>query len=143
MILLKTLVEQFKLRDALCFHGASLSQIQNISINLVKSGYPRVPRGYLNFLAMSDGLMWNGLELFSCAAHDRAGTVFTQPELLNYQEKYGLKKVFSKYLILGRYTECLICYDSVGRSYVLIDRTSLLTILKFPRFEDLLYALIH
>ncbi|MBQ4471643.1 MAG: hypothetical protein II942_00130 [Alphaproteobacteria bacterium] len=143
MILLKTLMGQLRLRDALFFGGAPVNRVQSVSIALVRGGYPRIPRGYLNFLGYSDGLVWNGIELFSCSVHERAGTVFTQQDLLSYQEKYGLKKVFSKYLILGRSTEILICYDSMGKSYVLLDRSSLQTILKFPRFEDLLYHLIY
>ena len=143
MILLKTLLEQLKLKDALFFSGVSVAQVQAMSINLIRVGYPRIPRGYLNFLGFSDGLVWNGLELFSCGHHVRAGTVFDQPDIFSYQEKYALGKIFSKYLILGRTTEILICYDTLKHNYLLLDRSSLKVILKFPRFEDSLYYLIH
>ena len=143
MILLKVLLENLKIKDATFFHRATVGEVQALSINLVRSGFIRVPRGYLNFLSLSDGLVWNGLELFSCGQHERSGTVFSQPDLFSYQTKYGLGQFFSKYLVLGRAPEYLICYVSTDKSYHLIDRWHLKTVLKFPRFSDLLYYLTH
>ena len=87
--------------------------------------------------------MYNVLECFCAGTHERSETVFNQPELLPYQEKYAVGKIFSKRLILGRKGEIWICYDTSCRCYLLLDRWSLETILQFPRFEDLLYYLLY
>ena len=133
---------QAKMKDALLFHSATLTEAQAVSIALVKAGFPRIPRDYLKFWELSDGLLLDGLELFSCGIHERAGTVFNQPEILPYQTKYASGKFFSKRLILGRTTELLICYNAQNRCYELLNRNNLSVTLKFPRFEDLLYQLV-
>jgi len=142
MILLKTLINQLKIKNALLFHGATLSEGQAASIALVKAGFTRIPRGYLNFLNLSDGLAWNGLELFACGTHERAGTVFDQPTLVDYQNKYAKGHFFAKRLVLGRGLEYLVCYNATNHCYELVDRDSLTPMLKLPRFEDLLFQII-
>ena len=142
MILLKTLINQLKMKDALLFRGANLTEAQAASIALVKAGGVRIPRGYLNFLNFSDGLAWNGLELFSCGTHERAGTVFDHPTLTDYHGKYAKGKFFAKRLVLGRFLECLVCYNATNHCYELVDRDSLTPMLKLPRFEDILFQII-
>ena len=143
MILLQTILNQIKLKDALFFHSVPLSQVQNVSIALVKAGRIRIPRDYLKFLGYSDGLSFQGIELFSCAPHERAGTVFNHPELLEYQTKYALGHFFAKRLVLGRGTEFLIAYNNDTKCYEVINRDALIVMLKFPRFEDLLYQILN
>ena len=142
MTLIQQLIEQLKLKKAQTFPCAALTQIQTTSIALVKAGFVKIPRGYTSFLQQTDGLSWNELELFSCVQHERTNTVFSQSDLLDYQQKYSLGRPFRNFLILGRATECLICYDHTQKNYLLLDRLSLAPILKFPRFQDLLYHIL-
>jgi len=142
MTLTQQLIEQLKLKKAVTFPCAAVTQIQTTSIVLVKAGYPKIPRGYAAFLQLTDGLTWNELELFSCTAHERINTVFPQQDLMDYQQKFPLGRPFRNFLILGRATECLICYDNTKKNYLLLDRLSLIPILKFPRFQDLLYHIL-
>ena len=142
MILLQTLLDQLKMKDALVFRSASVNEVQTTSISLVKAGFGRIPRGYLNFLNLSDGLSWNGVELFSCTPHERAGTVFNQPDLLEYQTKYAKGHFFNRRLVLGRTMEMLLCYSADTHCYEFVDRNSLSVVLKLPRFEDVLYRIM-
>ena len=143
MMLLSTLLTQLKMQGASVFSPVSLAEAQAVSILLVKSGFPRIPRGYLSFLAHSDGLQYEGVEFFSCIAHERAGTVFNQPTLEGYQSKYATGRFFATRLILGRATECLICYNADNKCYELICRDGLQVMLKFPRFMDVFYYLMR
>ena len=104
--------------------------------------YP-YPAGIFKFLNLSDGLVWDGMELFSCTAHERAGTVFNHPTLVDYHAKYAKGLFFAKRLVLGRGTEFLVCYDSASHCYELVDRDSLKPMLKLPRFEDILFHVIN
>ena len=142
MSLLQSLIVQLKNKDAQLFPGAPIPQIQTTSILLVKAGFQRIPRDYITFLQLSDGFAWNGIELFSCKTHERAGTVFSQPTLQEYQQRYLTGKFWTSYLVVGRAMECLICYNFKNKNYQLLDRYSLQPILKFPRFQDILYHLI-
>jgi len=142
MMMLSSLLMQIKMKGALVFPPVALSSAQAVSIMLVKANHPRVPRGYLMFLEQSDGLQYDGLEFFSCAAHDRAGTVFEQPTLEAYQTKYADNPFFAHRLVLGRTMESLVCYHAQNKYYELIHRDGLQVILKFPRFMDVFYYLI-
>ena len=141
MILIPALLTQLKMKGALVFPAATLTEAQAISILLVKSGFPRIPRGYLTFLEQSDGFQFEDVELFSCANHERAGTVFNQPTLEGYQTKYAKGNFFSSRLVLGRALESLVCYNAQNKCYELVDRDSLQVVLKFPRFVDMFYHL--
>lgn len=143
MTLLSMLLSQLKMKEALFFPKATLTEAQACSISLVKAGFGRIPRGYLNFLSYSDGLSFNGVEFFACGVHERAGTVFNHPDLLEYQTKYAKGRFFSKRLVLGRASESLICYNALAHCYELVNRESLLVMLKFPRFEDILYFIVN
>ena len=143
MILLSTMLTQLKIKGALVFPPVSLTEAQAVSILLVKGGFPRIPRGYLSFLSQSDGLQYEGIEFFSCLTRERAGTVFNQPTLEGYQSKYATGRFFSSRLVLGRATECLICYNADSKCYELIQRDGLQVMLKFPRFTDIFYHLIQ
>lgn len=141
MMMLSALLVQLKMKGALVFPPVPLSSAQAVSILLVKAGRPRLPRGYLMFLEQSDGLQYEDLEFFACAAHDRAGTVFDQPTLESYQTKYADNPFFAHRLVLGRATESLICYHAEHKYYELIHRDGLQVVLKFPRFMDVFYYL--
>ena len=92
MILVPTLLTQLKMQGAVVFNPATLTEVQAVSILLVKAGFPRIPRGYLTFLEQSDGLQFDEVEFFSCGSHERSGTVFNQPTLEGYQSKYAKGK---------------------------------------------------
>ena len=141
MILIPSLLIQLKMNGAQVFPGATLTEVQAVSILLVKAGFPRIPRGYLTFLEQSDGFQFADVELFSCGNHERAGTVFNQPTLEGYQTKYAKGKFFASRLVLGRALESLICYNAQSKCYELIHRDSLQVMLKFPRFVDIFYHL--
>lgn len=143
MILIPALLTQLKIKGAAVFPPATLTQAQAVSILLVKAGFPRIPRGYLSFVEQSDGVQFEDIELFSCGNYERAGTVFNQPSLEAYQTKYAKGKFFATRLVLGRATECLICYNAQNKCYEVIARDDLQVILKFPRFVDLFYYLFE
>ena len=142
MILLQTILNQLKMKGAQLFRSITLNEGQAASIAMIKSGFIKIPRGYLNFLNLTDGLIWKNVEFFSCGQHERAGTVFNQPTLLEYHTKYAQGYFFKHRLVLGYGLERLFCYNAIDRSYEWVDRDSLEVILRLPRFEDLLYQII-
>ncbi len=121
------------------FAPAQMMDIQRTSIVLVKKGWVQIPTDYIQFLRLTDGLSWNGLELFAIKEHDRRDSVFSQPTILNYQEENSLKSIFPKALILGRATEELIIYRSDLKEYHILDRYTYDPIVKLPRLTDVLH----
>jgi len=121
------------------FAPAEIMDIQRTSITLVKKGWIQIPADYIQFLRLTDGLSWNGLELFAIKEHDRRDSVFGQPTLLNYQTENSLKTIFPKALILGRSTEELIIYRGDLKEYHILDRYTYDPVIKLPRLTDVLH----
>ncbi len=121
------------------FAPQSVMTIQRLSIALVKKGSIQIPADYVQFLTMSDGLSWNGLELFSIEAHERKDTVFPQPTLLNAQEELSVKKLFPKTLVVGTAPEELIVYFNETHAYHILNRDTWDVVVKLPRLADVLY----
>lgn len=124
---------------ALVFPPATIMDVQRTSISLVKQGFIQIPNDYVQFLTMTDGLNWNGVEFFSIHEHERKDCVFPCIQLLSYQGTQNLKSLFPKSLILGFSPEHFILYESVKKEYVLINRYTYAPTVKLPRFADVLY----
>ena len=121
------------------FAPQPMMTIQRTSIALVKKGYIQIPLDYVQFLMLSDGLSWNGVELFSIDPHERKDTVFFQPTLMGIQEELTLKKLYPKTLVVGIGPEELIVYFNETHAYHLLDRYTYETVVKLPRLSDVLY----
>ena len=136
---IQTIVNTLYQNYAQVFAAAEMMDIQRTSIALVKKGWVQIPSDYIQFLRLTDGLSWNGLELFSIKEHERRDCVFGQPTLLNYQTENSLKTLFPKALIIGRATEELIIYRTDLKEYHILDRYTYDPIIKLPRLTDVLH----
>ena len=124
---------------ATLFSCADVMDIQRVSIQLVKQGLIQIPNDYVQFLCISDGLCWNGLELFSIHEHERKDCVFPNIQLHAYQGTQSLKALFPKALVLGMAPEQLILYELPKKEYVIVDRYTYGIVRTLPRLADVLY----
>ena len=121
------------------FSPVGLMDIQRVSIQLVKQGLVQFPNDYIQFLEITDGLSWNGLEFFSIHEHERKDCVFPNIQLLSYQATQNLKSMFPKSLVLGMAPEHLILYEAPQKEYTIVDRYTYAPVIKLPRLADVLY----
>ena len=136
---LNTLLNTLYQNYALVFPSVTLMDIQRTSIQLVKQGLIQIPGDYVQFLSLTDGLNWNGVELFSIHEHERKDCVFPSLQLFSYQATHNLKSLFPKSLILGFAPEHLILYEAPKKEYTIIDRYTYAPVVKLPRLVDVLY----
>ena len=136
---MNTLLNNMYQNYASLFPPVTLTDIQRVSIQLVKQGLVQIPSDYIQFLEITDGLSWNGLELFSIYEHDRKDSVFPSVQLLSYQGSQHLKSLFPKSLILGVAMEYFVLYDSLKKEYLLVNRYTYEPVIKLPRLADVLY----
>lgn len=136
---LNTVLNNMYQTYAMVFPPAQIMDIQRTSISLVKQGFIQIPNDYIQFLTMTDGLNWNGVEFFSIHEHERKDCVFPCLQLMPYQSTQNLKSLFPKSLILGFAPEHLILYEASKKEYAIIDRYTFAPVVKLPRFADVLY----
>ena len=136
---INTILNTMYQRYAMVFPPAAIMDIQRTSISLVKQGLIQIPTDYIQFLSVTDGLAWNGLELFSIYEHERKDCVFPGLQLQSYQATQNLKALYPKSLILGFAPEQLILYTAPQKEYLIINRYTFTPVVKLPRFADVLY----
>lgn len=143
---MRTLVQVLKkvYQDyAILYPPAENIEISNVYTALLQGGYGRLPGDYATFLMMTDGLFWNGLELFSTQEHERNNGAHFHRAIVQMQASFSSNPMLTKKIILGIAPEELIAYDTTRKEYQIIDRHSYTVFVKFPNFADILYFYVR
>ncbi|MDR2901644.1 MAG: YrhA family protein [Lactobacillales bacterium] len=119
------------------FPGTPLETIQKASAFLVKSGRPEIPADYIIFLNNTNGLMWNGLELFCLAEYESEDRTIKYRGLMQ-SNLIPLPALYKNFLLLGTYLDTLVLFDRQKNVYALLDQNTYETVFAFPNFADLL-----
>jgi len=131
---LKALYENY----AVVFPPIDPKVAQQASVKLVKSGVPPIPLDYVSFLAATNGLSWNGIELFALSNIERNKGAFYHPGILDNFQFCQHNALMKKKLLLGLGWEWILAYDFMKKEYQQMDRYTYTTIRSFPTFLDFL-----
>lgn len=135
---LKTLYENY----AVVFPPIEPKIVQQSSVKLVKSGVPPIPLDYVSFLSATNGLSWNGVVLFSLENIERNKGQFFHPGIMQNFSFCQNNAVMRKRLLLGLGWETILAYDFLEKEYVLMDRFSYETVLRFSTLVEFLKYVI-
>lgn len=135
---LKCLYENY----AIVFPPVDAKTVQQASVKLVKSGVTPIPLDYVSFLSLTNGLSWNGMELFSLNNIERAKGAFHHPGIMDNFSFCQNNALMKRKLLLGYGWETLIVYDFAQKEYQLVDRYTYRVILSFPTFIEFLNHII-
>lgn len=124
---------------AILFPPAEYEEIQKISHELIQMGLAPLPGDYTDFLMLTNGLFWNGLEIFATTEQERNNSAFFHRGISQMQKILLSNPVLKKKIILAIAPEEYISYDISQREYQIIDRYSYTVFMKFPQFSDILY----
>ena len=127
---------------AVVFPPIDPKRAQQTSVKLVKAGVPPIPLDYIGFLALSNGLSWNGMDLFALENIPREKGAFYHPGILQNMVFCQNNTLMKKKLLLGTGWEELLIYDFTTKTYSLIDRYSYDTVVSFPTFLDVLKYIV-
>ncbi len=124
---------------AVFFQGADALAIQKLSVGLIKAGFAKIPPEYAAFLQETDGLFYNGLELYGVTPHERNRGAFFHTSLQAAANANQHNPVLKGRLIIGNAPEMTIIFNPQTAQYELLNRYTYETLLQLPRFFDLLY----
>lgn len=113
-----------------------------ISSLLSSHRFPPVPLDYIALLKQTDGLSWNGVELYGTRANDREAQGYTLPGLIEANLEFAKAPPMHGKLLLGRAAEELFVYDSMDQQYHIINRLDFLVSCTFPTFSEALYLFV-
>lgn len=113
-----------------------------ISSLLSSHRFPPVPVDYIALLKQTDGLSWNGVELYGTRANDREALGYTLPGLIEANLEFQQAPPMRGKLLLGRAAEELFVYDSMDQKYHIINRMDFSDSCSFPTFSEALYLFV-
>lgn len=84
-----------------------------------------LPEDYLAFLKQSDGLSYNGIELFGILPHPRPEKGYTFPALQRVNSTFLKYDFFAQKIVFGRLSEAILFYNQKTGAYAIADRINL------------------
>ena len=139
MMLLTKMLDRLYKANACVFRPLSEKDLIDLRMVMAKKGLPPVPPDYLQFLTLTDGLIYNGLLFFGIKEHDRETSVYTYPSILSINEDFQKRNRRKDVLIIGEKDEDFIIYRPKEKVYQLMDRFDMIGDLNLPRFLDVVY----
>lgn len=141
MMLLTKMLDTLYKAKACVFKPVPEKELIELRMNMAKKGLPPIPAEYIQFLTLTDGLIYNGLLFFGVREHDREASVYTYPSLLSVNEDFQSCNRRKDILIIGEKDEDLIVYRTKEKVYQIMDKMDLIGDLILPRFFDVLFFL--
>lgn len=141
MNLLRKSLHKLYLLGAKTFPLAKEEHVRSFRITLAKHKMSSLPKDYIQFLQLTDGMTFNGLRFFGIHSHEHKEKGYTDPSLLDINMDYKQRNRGVSQLIVGEMDETLITYNPKKNIYQLMDRMDLMPELNLPRFFDVLYLL--
>lgn len=96
-----------------------------------------LPDEYTEFLQVTDGMFWGGLEFFGSAIITDKKNGFSITDLYSQNRIYQALNPDVKKVFLGRSDEENFVFNPAANEYEIIDEFSAETIKTFPLFENL------
>ena len=140
---MQKIIQNLKKDIAVTFEPADIRAIKFASSMLKSHGFVEIPAEYIEFLKISDGLIWNGLELYGTKAYEREEKAYSFPGIIDANMDFmGFEALFNK-IIVGKASEELIVYSFTEKRWQCIDRTDFAVTQVAPRFSELIYSFIE
>lgn len=127
---------------AVFFPAVDERALRFVSSLLASHRFPPLPLDYVALLKQTDGLSWNGVELYGTRANDREAKGYTLPGLIEANLEFSNAAPMQGKLLLGRAAEELFVYDSVDQKYHIINRLDFTNSCTFPTFSEALYLFV-
>ena len=80
---------------AVFFPPALSGEIEMLNTSLLMLNFSPLPDDYAAFLSRSDGLFYDGIELYGCSSHYRESKNYKFPNLLEINRNYAAYNFFN------------------------------------------------
>lgn len=143
MRILHQVLKRIYQESAVFFPPAKYADIHMVNTVLTRGGLAPLPQDYVNLLLLTNGLFYNGLELFATTEHEREKGAFFHRSIPQMQRLYSENPIVNNKILLAQAPEELALYDFKKKEYVLLDRYTYTIIARFPQFLDMLYFFVR
>lgn len=137
------IIDILKRDIAITFEPADIRSIKFANTMLSNHGFPSIPEEYSEFLKITNGLIWNGVELYGTKAFDRELKEYSFPGIIDVNMDFMGFDALPKRLIVGRAPEELIVYSSEDKNWQCMDRIDFSVNTVYPYFKEILASFIE
>ena len=134
---MKEVVEKLKKDIALTFEGADVRSVKFASTMLKNNGFSEIPAEYADFLKITNGLVWNGIEFYGSKGYDREGKDYSFPGIVDVNMDFNGFDALEGKLIIGRAPEELLVYAAKDNRWQCVDRNDFTVVQVAPSFKEL------
>lgn len=143
MLLMKKLLNKLYQNQAQIFKPSAEKDLQALRFQMAKDKMIPLPADYIQFLMLTDGLIYNGLRFFGVTSHEREKANYSYPSLLEINKDFYSRHRRNDVLIVGEKDEDLLIYSPKMKTYQIMDKMDLIADLELPRFFDLIYFFVQ
>lgn len=143
MRILHQVLKKIYQESAVFFPPAKYADIHMVNTILTRTGLAPLPQDYMNLLLLTNGLFYNGLELFATTEHEREKGAFFHRSIPQMQRLYSDNPIINNKIFLAQAPEEFVLYDFKKKEYILLDRYTYTTVARFPLFLDVLYFFVR
>ena len=126
---------------AVTFPSAPEGELKKVQNYLASRNFGILPEDYLEFLRLTDGLSFNGIELYGSQPHFRESKNYTFPDLVSINQNYSDYNFFARKVILGRTSENILYFNQSPVCFTLADRINLRSRIEAPSLLELLQTI--
>ena len=127
---------------AILFNPAEDRAIRFVSSMLTSHRFAGVPANYAEMLKKTDGIIWNGIELYGTRATERADGAYVFPGLIEANLEFlGYESAIGR-LIIGRAAEEVFVFNSRERRYQVLDRLDFSVTGSFPTLREAVHSFV-
>jgi len=140
---MRKVIEALKKDIAVTFEAADAKSLKNVNATLKSNNFPTLPSEYEEILKITDGLIWNGIELYGTKSYERELKGYTIPGIADVNMDFvGFDSLAGK-LIVGRMPEELLVYSATDNLWGCVDRTDFMVMQTAPSLKELLASFIE
>ncbi|MCQ2914384.1 MAG: YrhA family protein [Alphaproteobacteria bacterium] len=140
--MLNRILQTIQKDGAVFFPPVDDRSLKFVSSLLASHRFPALPNDYITMLKMTDGFVWNGVEIYGTRANDRVNKGYTLPGVIEANLEYSQTPPMQGKLLLGRAAEELFVYDSLDQQYHIINRMDFSKSCTFNTFSEAIYLFV-
>lgn len=140
--MLSRIMDTVRKDGAAMFPPADDRSLRFVSSMLSSRRMAPIPTHYAAVLKFSDGMSWNGVELFGTSSIERREMGYVLPSLIDVNLAYDNYEFLKGKIILGRAAEELFIYDARQKKYFIVDRLDFSPSASFAIFSEALYLFV-
>ena len=139
--MLKRILQKLTDNNAIMFPPVPMEELKIVNNTLKTHNLAEIPTAYAKLLTVTDGLIWDGMELYGLHKKTRKDYAFSDILHLNLEIKET--GAIKNKVIIGKTAEAFIVYDADLEKYNVLNRIDFEIIDSFSNLSDALYLYVE